>query len=104
MAHCGEKERRGMIRLKKNGKTWKDSPPTDKEIDYWRRRWAECFPATYPPEIYTEKLIEKTDGWWIFKKHYSYYVSICRLCGERISTAHICKELQFTSKELEAMI
>jgi hypothetical protein len=74
--------------------TWKDCPPTQAEKEYWRKKWSECSPATYPPEIWTEKLVEREEGWWIFKQRYSYSVPVCRLCGERIATGHICKELQ----------
>ena len=74
--------------------TWEEMPPTDTEIEHWRRRWGECFPATYPPEIKIEKVIERDEGWWIFKQHYCYTVAVCALCGKRISTGHMCDELR----------
>lgn len=34
-------------------------------IEYWAKRWQECFPATYPPELFAYEYEEYTTGRWI---------------------------------------
>ena len=63
------------------------------EIEYWRWRWKDCFPYTYPPELYAHSYKSHTYGWWIFKKTYYWNVAICSRCLERICTGHMCEDL-----------
>jgi hypothetical protein len=44
-----------------------------KDLKYWSKRWSDCFPYTYPPEL--------SDG------------HICIRCKERIMTGHQCKDI-----------
>lgn len=60
---------------------------------YWRHRWTECYPNTYPPELFSNKRVEIETGWWIFKRKLSILRAVCVRCGERIGTGHYCRDL-----------
>lgn len=69
---------------------------SDKE--YWRSRWNECFPATYPPELRSYKLIvyerELKFLWFVIGKETIYHdKAVCARCGEVLLTGHYCKDL-----------
>lgn len=43
------------------------------DLEYWARRWSDCYPHTYPPEL--------SNGY------------TCVRCKERIMTGHQCKDI-----------
>ena len=54
-----------------------EPPHPFNDLKYWSKRWEECFPYTYPPELFA----------------YGGFGSICLSCKERISTGHQCKDI-----------
>jgi hypothetical protein len=63
------------------------------ETIYWIKRWADCYPQTYPSELYLEKSEVVTKGWWIFKKSYLVTHAYCARCGEILETGHMCEDI-----------
>lgn len=63
------------------------------DLEYWAKRWDECFPCTYPPELYKTIVVEKENGWGIFKTQVTVERHVCARCEERIMTGHQCKDI-----------
>jgi len=67
------------------------------DLEYWANRWMDCFPCTYPPELFSYKteVKEIEEGFWPFKRKKQIIVDHagCARCGERIGTGHQCKDI-----------
>ena len=69
------------------------------DLEYWSKRWSECFPCTYPPELFKIELYYQEDIrpkliQIIFPRSSGPYTrSVCARCGERIMTGHMCKDI-----------
>lgn len=73
----------------------------EKDARYWLKRWKECYPCTYPPELLTTETITITEGWWIFKSTRVVHRPVCARCHERITTGHLCADLMKYTRENE---
>ncbi len=64
-----------------------------RDLKYWAKRWEDCFPCTYPPELYETIFIEKTTGWGPFKQEITIEKHVCARCKELICTGHQCRDV-----------
>ena len=83
------------------------------DLDFWMRRYQEVWNSgppylTYPPELYgigsvdqeVEEQVVPFIPFWTRKimRRFDNVVGVCRRCGERCYTAHMCADIQAAFK------
>lgn len=64
------------------------------DLAYWLDQWRDCYPATYPPELWRPKYTEVKSGMWPFiRTHMIQQGGYCARCGEDLLTGHMCEDL-----------
>jgi hypothetical protein len=69
----------------------------------WLERWRDCYPSTYPPELYWARFRTYCERGGLFRqpREITVWYAACRRCGEDITTGHMCKDIREYAQALE---
>lgn len=82
---------------------WNFIPRDD--LEGWAKRWEDCSPGTYPPELWSDKAFEVEFEacrvlFWKRIKTQTVWRAVCRRCEERIRVGHTCADISEYNKSL----